>query len=203
MVTTAKAPIPEKTPKEIELVFMHKILQEIEKKYEILHSLIINSNQTPYKYGLVARYKLAEKRSKSVIVAGGANKQAITATFVQTLNSKVLPMQLMNQVKTSQSFPKIEILSSFSLSANETHFSNTQESIRFLEEIEVPYEKKEEGRVGPSIPNSAISLNAFRGQKSLNLHSKFWRRITFLLNIYHEYIPSNMANYYWSGMIWT
>ena len=112
-------------------------------------------------------------------------------------------MQLMNQVKTSQSFPKIEILSGFSLSANETHFSNTQESIRFLEEIEVPYEKKEEGRVGSSIPNSAISLNAFRGQKSLNLHSKFWRRITFLLNIYHEYIPSNMANYYWSGMIWT
>lgn len=173
MVTTAKAPIPGKTPKEIELVFMHKIVQEIEKKYEILHSLIINSNQTPYKYGLVARYRLAEKRSQSVIVAGGTNKQAITATLVQTLNSKVLPMQLMNQVKTSQSFPKTEILSGFSLSANETHFSNTQESIRFLEEIEVPYEKKEEERVGQSIPNSAMSLDVFRSQKSLNLHSKF------------------------------
>ena len=155
MATTAKVLIPEKARKEIELVFMHKIVQKVEK-HDIPHSLIINADQTPCKYVPTARYTLAEKNSKSVILAGGADKRAITATFAQTLNSEFLPMQLIYQGKTSQSFPKIEFPSGFSLSANKTHFSNTQESIKFLEEIVVPYVKKK--RTELDDPNQAALL---------------------------------------------
>ena len=49
VATTAKVPIPEKTRKEIELVFMHRIVQKVEK-YSIPPSLIINIDQTPTKY---------------------------------------------------------------------------------------------------------------------------------------------------------
>ena len=49
MATTAKIPIPAKVHKEIELVFMHKIVQKVEK-HNIPHSLIINVDQTPSKY---------------------------------------------------------------------------------------------------------------------------------------------------------
>ena len=45
MATTAKIPIPDKARKEIELVFMHKIVQKVEK-----HNMIINADQTPLKY---------------------------------------------------------------------------------------------------------------------------------------------------------
>ena len=45
MAATAKIPIPEKACKEIELVFMHKIVQKVEK-----HNMIINADQTPLKY---------------------------------------------------------------------------------------------------------------------------------------------------------
>ena len=49
MATTAKIPIPDKARKEIELVFMHKIVQKVEK-HNIPYSLIINADQTPWKY---------------------------------------------------------------------------------------------------------------------------------------------------------
>ena len=83
--TTSKVPIPDKARNETELIFMHKIVQKVEK-YNIPHSLILNADQTPSKYVPTPRYRLAEKNSKSVPIAGGADKQAITATFVETLD---------------------------------------------------------------------------------------------------------------------
>ena len=43
MAITAKTPILDKARKEIELVFVHKIVQKVEK-HNIPHSLIINAN---------------------------------------------------------------------------------------------------------------------------------------------------------------
>ena len=60
MSTTAKLPIPDKARKEIELVFMQKIVKKIEK-YNIPHDLFINADQTPLKYVPVGRSKLASK----------------------------------------------------------------------------------------------------------------------------------------------
>ena len=80
--TTSKVPIPDKARNEIELIFMHKIVQKVEK-YNIPHSLILNVDQTPSKYVLTARYTLAEKNSKNVQIADGADKRTITATFVK------------------------------------------------------------------------------------------------------------------------
>ena len=54
MATTAKIPIADKARKEIELDFRHKIVQKVEKR-NILHSLIINADQTPLKYVPVGR----------------------------------------------------------------------------------------------------------------------------------------------------
>ena len=49
MSTTAKIPIPDKARKEIELSFMLKIVEKVEK-HNTPHSLIINADQTPSKY---------------------------------------------------------------------------------------------------------------------------------------------------------
>ena len=80
MATTAKIPIPDKARKEIELDFRHKIVQKVEKR-KILHSLIINADQTPLKYVPVGRSTLAEKNVKDVPISDSADKRSITATF--------------------------------------------------------------------------------------------------------------------------
>ena len=47
------------------------------------------------------------------------------------------------KLKTERSFPRVKFPDSFSLSANENHFSNTQESLKLIEEIITPYVEKE------------------------------------------------------------
>ena len=61
MSLTAKVPIPDKAKKEIEFVFMHKIVKKIEK-YKIPHDLVINADQTPLRYVPVGRSTLAVRR---------------------------------------------------------------------------------------------------------------------------------------------
>ena len=106
MVTTAKVPIPGKARKEIEFVFMHKIVHKVEK-HDIPPSLIINADQTPSKYVPVGRSTLAKRNTKDVPISGSADKRSITATFAQTLEGFFLPFQLMYKGKTTQSLPKV------------------------------------------------------------------------------------------------
>ena len=61
MSTIAKVPIPDKARKEIEFVFMHKIVKKIEK-YNIPHDLVINADQTPLRYVPAGRSTLAVRR---------------------------------------------------------------------------------------------------------------------------------------------
>ena len=98
MAATAKIPIPDKARKEIELDFRHKIVQKIEK-HTILHSLIINADQTPSKYVPVGRSTLAEKNVKDVTISGSADKRSITATFASALDGSFLPFQLIYKIK--------------------------------------------------------------------------------------------------------
>ena len=58
-------------------------------------------------------------------------------------------MQLTYKGKARRSFPRVNFPPSFSLSANMKHFSNTQESMKLLDEIVVPYIEKERGMLNP------------------------------------------------------
>ena len=150
MATTAKIPIPDKARKEIQLVFMHNIVQKVEK-HNIPHSLIINADQAPSKYVPVGRSTLAETNVKEVPIPGSTDKRSITATFAETLDGSFLRFQLIYKGKTTQSLPKIDFSHGFSLSVNEKHFSNTQESIKFLKEIVIPFvDKKKSELKNPS-----------------------------------------------------
>ena len=55
--------------------------------------------------------------------------------------------------KTTQSLPRFKFPSELSLSVNATHYSNSNESIKFIEEIIAPYMKKRK-RASKPIANS-------------------------------------------------
>ena len=54
-----------------------------------------------------------------------------------------LPMYLIYKGKTVKSLPRFKFPQGFCLSANEKYFSNRVESVKYLEEIIVPYFKKQ------------------------------------------------------------
>ena len=184
--TTSKVIIPDNARNKMELILMHKIVQTVEK-YNIPHSLILHADQTPSKYVPTARYTLAEKKSKSVPIAGGSDKQAITANFIETLDCKFLPMGR----KTSQTLPKIQFTTGFSLGANPNHYRNTGELIKLLKEIVVSYVEKISAKLDDPKQSALLIWDVFRGQKTESVIEVLNEN-----NIHTEHIPNNTTNYY-------
>ena len=128
-------------------------------------SLVLNLDQTPSKYMPVLNKTMAPYGSKTVSFKRSTEKTMITATFTITLDGHFLPVQLIYGGKTSKSLPRVNFPKSFSLSANPKHYSNEQESIKVLEEIIIPYVKKERERLGMEKDQAALLImDVFKGQ---------------------------------------
>ena len=67
-------------------------------------------------------------------------------------------MQLIYVGKTSQSLPRFDFPSSFLLSANPKHFSNTDESLKCLKEVIKPYLKKQRELLKSSVDQKALVI---------------------------------------------
>ena len=93
---------------------------------------------------------------KNVPIRGVDDKRQITGTFAVSLTGKFLPMQLIYKGKTKRSFPKFKFPDAFSVTFKENHWSNTEKSVEFFEEIIFPYLDKVKKESG--YPNEQYSL---------------------------------------------
>ena len=193
MRTTDKPEIPDQAVKEAKLLFQHQIVSIVEDD-EIPESLIMNFDQTPLKYAPVSNGTFAKKGSKHIPITGGAFKESITATFGITYSGKFLPMQLIYKGKTQRSFPSVNFPSSFSLSANSKHFSNTQESLKLLDEIIIPYVEKEREALNLDKNQPALLIiDVFSGQVTKPVIYKMTEN-----NIKLVKVPANMSRIFQS-----
>ena len=189
--TTGKVEIPEGARKEVELTFIHEIVNKVEK-FQIPPSLILNLDQTNSKYVSMNKTTLARQGSKSVPIAGLNDKRSMTATFTITLNGTFLPMQLIYGGTTSQSWAKVEFPETFSLSANPKHYSNTEESVKLIEEIIIPYIKKERDTLNLSQTHpSLLIMDVFRGQMTSGVLNLLSQNDILLVRV-----PPNMTHLY-------
>ena len=162
--TTSKPEIPELAKKEAQLIFQHQIADLVER-HSIPSSLVMNFDQTPLKYAPVASQTLSRKGTKHVAIKGQSFRKAITATFGITFDQKFLPMQLIYGGKTEKSIPKVKFPESFSLSANEKHFSNTHESLKLIDKIITPYVEQQREMLGLGDEQQALLIiDVFAGQ---------------------------------------
>lgn len=188
--TTGKVSVPANVLKEMELTYLHNIVQKIER-YKIPHSMVINLDQTPTKFVPGSKRTLAKVGSTSVPVAGANDKRMITATFAVSLSGNFLPMQLIYGGKTSKSLPRVDFPDSFSLSVNVKHYSNEQESLKFFDEVIVPYLDSERKKL--NLPNqyALVIMDVFKGQMTDKV-------ISFLNDnsVLHEKVPANMTHYF-------
>ena len=163
-VTTNKPELPERALNEAKIIFQHQIATVIED-HSIPASLVMNFDQTPMKFAPVSSRTLSKKGSKHVAICGITYRKAITATFGITYTNKFLPMQLIYGGKTERCYPRFDFPESFSLSCNPKHFSNTQESVKLIEEIIIPYLKEERQNLN-LLPDhwSLLIIDVFSGQ---------------------------------------
>ena len=142
----------------------------------------------PSKYVQVTMEK---KGTANVPISGVDDKRAITATFSITFDNKFLPMQLIYKGKTHQSLPKVDFPPGFSLSVNEKHFSNEKESLKFFEEIILPYIEKEREILGSDSQRGLLIFDVFRGQTT----DSFFEALK-ANNVIATKIPPNMTHLY-------
>ena len=176
--------------KEIKMLFHHNIVTKV-AKFNIPDSLIINLDQTPTKYVPVRHTTLAKKNSKTVTIKGSTDKQTITTTFAKSIRGDFLPMQLIYGGKTKKCLPHFKFPEKFSLSYNETHYSNEKEACTFIEEILKPYIKQVIKHDNLPIDQTAlIIMDVFKGQVTpmvLDLYKE--SNIVVVLG------PANMTNH--------
>ena len=120
------------------------------------------------------------------------DKRSITATFSVTLSGKFFPIQLIYGGKTSQSVLRYQFPQGFSLSVNEKHFSNTNEYIKLLNEIIVPYVKKERESKGLGEQQKAlVIMDVFTWQMTSAIKEVLEENCIIVTNV-----PANMTCFY-------
>ena len=182
---------PELAKKEAGLILHHQIVDLIEK-YQIPPSMVINIDQTPLKYAQVTNQTLVTKGSKHVAITGRSYRQAIPVTFGVTYENGFLPMQLIYGGKTVQSIPRFKFPESFSLSRNPKHYSNTEESLKLLDEVIIPYVVSERERLLLEKDHAALLLmDVFRGQMTRPVLQKFEEHRIFIVRV-----SPNMTNHF-------
>ena len=78
---------------------------------------------------------MAAKGEHYVTVEGSTDKRSMTGTFSISFDGNFLPVQPIYGGKTTQSLPRFGFPKDFSLSTNSKHFSNTDESLKFLKVV--------------------------------------------------------------------
>ena len=190
VATTGKVEVPEGARKEAGLQHHFRIVNIIEKR-NIPKSFVLNSDQTSSKYVTVGRTTMAPKNSTRVGLAGSTDKRSITLTLTVPLDGKVLQFKIIYGDKTDQSLPKITFPAKFSTSVNEKHYSNTEEVIKHLQGILIPYVNEERKKIGDADQYALLIWAVLRGQKT--------EAVTSLLQeqkILNEYVPNNMTDYF-------
>ena len=188
--TTGKVSIPTGAQKEAELKFLHQIVSHVENN-QIPPSLIINFDQTPSKYVQVSSMTMERKGPTNVPVSGVDDKRSITAPFSITLDKQFLPMQLIYKGKTNQSLPKVNFPQEFSLSVNEKLYSSEKESLKFLEDVILPYIQNERQKLGSESQKALLIYDVYRGQTTDRFLDALKEN-----NIVASKVPQNMTHLY-------
>ena len=139
----------------------------------------------------VGNETLAPKGETSVTIEGSSDKRSITGTFAISSHGDFLPMQLIYGGKTSQSLPRYRFSKGFCLSFNPKHFSNTNESIKFLKEIITPYVVKQRELLKCQVDQKTlVIMDVFAGQLTAEVLNAYEEANILIINV-----PANMTKY--------
>ena len=101
-------------------------------------------------------------------------------------------MQLIYGGKTSQSLPRYRFSKGFCLSFNPKHFSNTNESIKFLKEIITLYVVEQRKLLKCQVDQKAlVIMDVFTGQMTAEVLNAYEEANILIINF-----PANMTKYY-------
>ena len=190
--TTSRPPAPFGLFSESRFEYLSSILETV-KQYAILPQLIFNADQTPCSYVSVGKMTMAKKGDKSIPIKGLTDKRNITLTFVVSFTGEFLPMQIIYGGKTNRSQPRrIEFPKGFNVTQNPRHWSNEEETIKFIKHIINPRVISIRKELGLPEDQSALLIwDVFKGQCTVKVNNLLTK-----LNIKVTMVPANMTHFF-------
>ena len=120
-----------------------------------------------------SQWTQAERGSSRVDVAGIGDKRQITITVAGTMSGQVLPFQVLYEGKTERCHPSNSTFpEGFDIWHTPNHWANAQTSIRFIENIIVPYVVATRKSLGLGDEHMAVVIfDCFKGHKGDEMES--------------------------------
>ena len=124
---------------------------------------------------------------KSIPIKGFTDKRNITLTFVLSFTGEFLPIQITYGGKTDRNQPRgVEFPKGFNVTQNPRHWSNEEETIKFIKHIINPRVIS----IGlPEDQSALLILDVFNGQCTFKVNNLLTK-----LNIKVVMVPANMAH---------
>ena len=138
-----------------------------------------------FRYHIIPR----PRKAPSQLQLQAAQIRCITGTFIITLKGDFLPIKGIYGGKMAKSLPRFKFCKSFSLSVNPKHSSNTEESIKVIEEIVLPHVDKQHRKLDNHNQAALLILDVFGGQMTQEATTLLCEK-----NIYFVTIPKNMTH---------
>ena len=136
---------------------------------------------------------MAKKGDKSIPMKGLTDKRNITLTFVVSFTREFLPMQIIYGGKTDRSQPRgVEFPKGFNVTQNPRHWSNEEETTKFIKHIINPRVLSIRKELGLPEDQSALLIwDVFKGQCTVKVNNHLTK-----LNIKVVMVPANMTHFF-------
>ena len=135
---------------------------------------------------------MAPRGSTAVTIEGSNDKRIITGTFTITFSGKFLPIEPIYGEKTTQSIPKAASSKNFSLNFNLSHYSNSEESLKFLKEIAILHVDNERCQLKfPKEQKTLMVMDVITGQMTEDVLKQYQDDNILIVNV-----PRNMTKHY-------
>ncbi|CAC5413807.1 unnamed protein product [Mytilus coruscus] len=160
---------------EIRQEYISKI-NNVREKHHIPDTLIINWDQTGCQLVPGGDWTMEKEGTQQISISGLDDKRQITLLLAVSMSGDLLPQQLIYPGKTDRCLPKgVDFPSTWDVTCTETHWSNEDTMIQFVNNVIVPYvdEIRDSMPLNNSTTQKAIAIfdvfKAHRGERLLDL----------------------------------
>ena len=181
---------------ELKDVFLSEI-KNILTEFQIPSDLVINWDQTNSKYVPAKEWSMDTKGAKQVPIFGLEDKREMTVLLAVTSSGDLLPTELIYAGKTDRCHPKYVFPEGHHITHTESHWSNEESMLGYVDKIIVPYVNAKRKSIGNPTQHALCIFYFFEAHKCESVRNKLIENKIDYVNVpaccIHELRPLDLT----------